>query len=62
MKSFLVPIGGSDTDEALFATALAAAQPFASHMNFPRACRARPGSSKHAARGVCDGSGAVERP
>jgi nucleotide-binding universal stress UspA family protein len=34
MKSFLVPIGGSDTDEALFATALAAAQPFASHMNF----------------------------
>ena len=34
MKSFLVPIGGSETDEALFATALAAAQPFGSHMNF----------------------------
>jgi len=33
MKSFLLPIGGSDTDEALLATALAAAQPFASHMN-----------------------------
>jgi len=34
MKSFLIPIGGSDTDESLFATALAAARPFASHMNF----------------------------
>jgi nucleotide-binding universal stress UspA family protein len=34
MKSFLIPIGGSDTDEPLFATALAAARPFASHMNF----------------------------
>ena len=34
MKSFFVPIGGSDTDEPLFATALAAARPFASHMNF----------------------------
>jgi hypothetical protein len=34
MKSFLIPIGGSDTDEPLFASALAAAGPFASHMNF----------------------------
>jgi hypothetical protein len=34
MKSFFIPIGGSDTDEPLFATALAAARPFASHMNF----------------------------
>jgi hypothetical protein len=34
MKSFLIPIGGSDTDEPLFATALAAARPFGSHMNF----------------------------
>ena len=34
MKSFLIPIGGSETDESLFATALAAARPFASHMNF----------------------------
>jgi len=34
MKSFLIPISGSDTDEPLFATALAAARPFASHMNF----------------------------
>ena len=34
MKSFLIPIGGSDTDEPLFATALAAARSFGSHMNF----------------------------
>jgi nucleotide-binding universal stress UspA family protein len=34
MKSLLIPIGGSDTDEPLFATALAAARPFSSHMNF----------------------------
>jgi nucleotide-binding universal stress UspA family protein len=34
MKSFLIPIGGSDTDEPLFETALAAARPFSSHMNF----------------------------
>jgi nucleotide-binding universal stress UspA family protein len=34
MKSLLIPIGGSDTDEALFATAFAAARPFGSHMNF----------------------------
>jgi nucleotide-binding universal stress UspA family protein len=34
MKSFLIPIGGSDTDEPLFATALAAARPFSSHLNF----------------------------
>jgi nucleotide-binding universal stress UspA family protein len=34
MKSFLIPIGGSDTDSRLFETALAAARPFSSHMNF----------------------------
>jgi nucleotide-binding universal stress UspA family protein len=34
MKSFLIPIGGSDTDSELFETALAAARPFSSHMNF----------------------------
>jgi nucleotide-binding universal stress UspA family protein len=34
MKSFLIPIGGSDTDEPLFETALAAARPFSSHLNF----------------------------
>jgi nucleotide-binding universal stress UspA family protein len=34
MKSFLIPIGGSDTDAGLFETALAAARPFSSHMNF----------------------------
>jgi nucleotide-binding universal stress UspA family protein len=34
MKSFLIPIGGSDTDSSLFETALAAARPFSSHLNF----------------------------
>jgi nucleotide-binding universal stress UspA family protein len=34
MKSFLVPIGGSDTDGPLFETALAAARPFSSHLSF----------------------------
>jgi nucleotide-binding universal stress UspA family protein len=34
MKSFLVPIGGSDTDEAVLETALAAARPFAAHLQF----------------------------
>jgi nucleotide-binding universal stress UspA family protein len=34
MKSFLVPIGGSDTDGAVLATALAAARPFAAHLQF----------------------------
>jgi hypothetical protein len=34
MKSFLIPIGGSDTDSALFETALTAARPFSSHLNF----------------------------
>jgi nucleotide-binding universal stress UspA family protein len=34
MKSFLIPIGGSDTDASLFETALAAARPFSSHLNF----------------------------
>jgi nucleotide-binding universal stress UspA family protein len=34
MKSFLIPIGGSTTDGALFATAVAAARPFSSHLNF----------------------------
>jgi nucleotide-binding universal stress UspA family protein len=34
MKSFLVPIGGSDTDGPLFETALAAARPFSGHLQF----------------------------
>ncbi len=34
MKSILVPTGGSDTDEPLFATALAAARPFSAHLQF----------------------------
>jgi len=34
MKSFLIPIGGSGTDEALLATALAAARPMAAHLRF----------------------------
>ena len=34
MKSFLIPVGGSTTDGPLFETALAAARPFASHLNF----------------------------
>jgi nucleotide-binding universal stress UspA family protein len=34
MKSFLVPIGGSDTDEPVLETALAAARPFAAHLQF----------------------------
>jgi nucleotide-binding universal stress UspA family protein len=34
MKSILVPIGGSDTDGPLFATALAAARPEAGHLQF----------------------------
>jgi nucleotide-binding universal stress UspA family protein len=34
MKSFLVPIGGSNTDGPVLATALAAARPFAAHLQF----------------------------
>jgi nucleotide-binding universal stress UspA family protein len=34
MKSILVPIGGSETDEPLFETALAAARPFCGHLQF----------------------------
>src|SRR5215475_4591212 len=34
MKSILVPIGGSETDEALFETELAAARPFCAHLQF----------------------------
>jgi nucleotide-binding universal stress UspA family protein len=34
MRSFLIPIGGSDTDRPLFETALAAARPFSSHLSF----------------------------
>ena len=34
MKSVLVPVGGSDTDEVVFATALAAAMPFSAHLHF----------------------------
>jgi nucleotide-binding universal stress UspA family protein len=34
MKSILVPIGGSNTDAPLFETALAAARPYGSHLQF----------------------------
>jgi nucleotide-binding universal stress UspA family protein len=34
MKSILVPIGGADSDEAVFETALAAARPLVAHLNF----------------------------
>jgi nucleotide-binding universal stress UspA family protein len=34
MKSILIPIGGSDTDGVLLETALAAARPFAAHLQF----------------------------
>jgi hypothetical protein len=34
MKLILVPIGGSETDEPLFETALAAARPFCAHLQF----------------------------
>jgi nucleotide-binding universal stress UspA family protein len=34
MKKILVPIGGSATDEGLLATALQAARPFSSHLQF----------------------------
>jgi hypothetical protein len=34
MKSILVPIGGSETDEPLFETALAVARPFCGHLQF----------------------------
>jgi nucleotide-binding universal stress UspA family protein len=34
MKSILVPVGGSETDGPLFETALAAARPFCSHLEF----------------------------
>ncbi len=34
MKSILVPIGGSTTDEPVLETALAAARPFAAHLQF----------------------------
>jgi nucleotide-binding universal stress UspA family protein len=34
MKSILVPVGGSDSDDAVFATAAAVARPLAAHLNF----------------------------
>jgi nucleotide-binding universal stress UspA family protein len=34
MKSFLVPIGGSETDEPVLEMALAAARPFGAHLQF----------------------------
>ena len=34
MKNILVLAGGGDKDEAVFATALAAAQPFHAHLKF----------------------------
>lgn len=34
MKTILVPVGGSETDDAVFATALAAARPLGAHLEF----------------------------
>gem|GEM_PF-4739598 len=34
MKTFLVPVGGSDTDEVVFETALAVARPLAAYLEF----------------------------
>jgi len=34
MKSFLVPVGGADSDDSVLATAMATARPFAAHLNF----------------------------
>ena len=34
MKTILVPVTGSDTDSAVFASALAVARPFAAHLDF----------------------------
>lgn len=34
MKSILVPVGGSEHDEAVFQTALAAARPLSAHLDF----------------------------
>jgi nucleotide-binding universal stress UspA family protein len=34
MKSILVPVGGSDNDEAVFATATAVGRPLGAHLNF----------------------------
>ena len=34
MKSILVPVGGSDRDESIFQTALAAARPLSAHLDF----------------------------
>ena len=36
MKNILVLAGGGNNDEAVFATALAAAQPFRAHLEFLR--------------------------
>jgi hypothetical protein len=34
VKSFLVPVGGAGSDDAVLETAMAAARPFAAHLNF----------------------------
>jgi hypothetical protein len=34
MKTIPVPTGGSDTDDTVLSTALAAARPFTAHLNF----------------------------
>ena len=34
MKTILVPVGGSDTDEVVFETALTVARPLAAHLEF----------------------------
>src|ERR1700751_4242733 len=34
MRSFLIPTGGAGSDESVLETALAAARPFAAHLNF----------------------------
>lgn len=44
MKTILVPVGGSDTDHAVFAMALAAAKPLDAHLEFLH-IRVRPGQA-----------------
>jgi hypothetical protein len=34
VKSFLVPVGGAGSDDSVLETAMAAARPFAAHLNF----------------------------
>ena len=44
MKTILVPVGGGDTDEAVFTTAFIAAQPLGAHIEFFHA-RIKPGEA-----------------